>query len=219
MKWLHFGNLWAMKRLLGFLLFGLFLTGTGQSQDSTQEWIPPFKMLIPAGWRVERFKFPLDFAPEIPLKGFEEARFAPGWADLQDKWYWSYAFLWSLEGQPLLSDSLLKKYLTNYYTGLICRNIIDRKIPEGKMVPLLVNLRKTVPDPGDLETLTGSIRMLDYMAGQPITLNCSIHKKASNSVNRSFIFFEISPTPFDKDIWLLLGKIKESFGYAPKIPQ
>jgi hypothetical protein len=32
----------------------------------------------PKGWRFERIDFPLPFAPDLPHRGFEELRFAPG---------------------------------------------------------------------------------------------------------------------------------------------
>ena len=35
--------------------------------------LPP----TPENWRFERLEFPLSFAPELKLKGYEELRFAP----------------------------------------------------------------------------------------------------------------------------------------------
>ena len=39
---------------------------------------------VPAGWRSEVIPFPLDFAPSLTHRGFEEIRFAPGMFDPAD---------------------------------------------------------------------------------------------------------------------------------------
>lgn len=41
-------------------------------------WKPPYDLLIPAGWDVERFSLPPDFAPELNYKGVEDITFHSG---------------------------------------------------------------------------------------------------------------------------------------------
>jgi len=103
-------------------------------------WVTPYKLDIPSGWSTERFPFPFDFAPQIPYKGMEELRFAPGWEDSVSEEHWAYAFLWWLEGKPQQTSEKLETHLQDYYNGLIGRNIIPRKIPREKLVPVKANL-------------------------------------------------------------------------------
>jgi hypothetical protein len=206
-----------MKRFFVFLAIVLFVPGMGYSQDSTKVntgppiWTPPYGLVIPAGWQVERFKLPPNFAWQIPLKGHEDLRFTPGWGDSLSKTYWSYAFLWWLDDQPRINDTLLQKYLESYYTGLVGLNIIRRKIPASKRVPVTVTVKSINAESGDMETYTATINMLDYMAQQPITLNCRVHLKVCKSQNHMAIFFELSPKAFGDEVWLELNKIQESF--------
>src|ERR1043165_6206745 len=61
-------------------------------------WEASYNLPTPEGWGVERFPIPINFAPEIPYQGIEDIRFTPGWAKVKSAEYWSYAFLWYLEG-------------------------------------------------------------------------------------------------------------------------
>ena len=77
---------------------------------------PPWS--VPAGWRSELIPFPLEFAPSLAHHGLEEIRFASGFFDPHAPGYWSYAFAWRLDAQPL-DASALGGELTIYFRGLI----------------------------------------------------------------------------------------------------
>jgi hypothetical protein len=79
---------------------------------------------VPAGFRSETIPFPLDFAPGIAHKGFEELRFEPGFADPALPGYWSYAFVWRTEDPAELDAAALGAELTVYFRGLI--DAVDR---------------------------------------------------------------------------------------------
>src|SRR4051812_6700953 len=66
------------------------------------KYVPPYALTAPEGWGVERFAIPIEFAPSIPYKGVEDIRFAPGWSDAKSNEYWTYAFLWYLDGKPAI---------------------------------------------------------------------------------------------------------------------
>jgi hypothetical protein len=72
---------------------------------SEDTWKPAYKLITPDGWTVERLPFPIEFAPQIPYKGVEELRFAPGWGDIKSDEHWTYAFLWCS----------MEKYLTELH--------------------------------------------------------------------------------------------------------
>lgn len=174
-------------------------------------WIPPYELLIPAGWGVERFSLPPDFAPEIRFKGVEDIRFMPGWGEIKSEEHWSYCFLWWLEGKPVIDASILESHLKAYYSGLVARNIISGNIPLARQVPTNASIKKFRTSPGDMETLGGTISMLDYHSLEPMVLNCQIHVKIIASANKSAIYFEVSPKPLSHPVWQRLNEIGEGF--------
>ncbi|MDP9231118.1 MAG: hypothetical protein M3O67_10690 [Bacteroidota bacterium] len=174
-------------------------------------WIPPYNLAIPKGWGVERFPLPPDFAPQIAYEGVEDLRFAPGWGESTSEEYWSYAYLWWLDGTPKIDAGSLQENLKAYYTGLVSRNIISRKIPANKVVPTNVIIKKVKTIASDIETYSGEIHMLDYMTQQPIILNTLIHIRNCELQNHKTVLFEISPKPFVHSIWQQFNKIGKVF--------
>ena len=174
-------------------------------------WIPPYHLLAPGGWDKELFSLPPGFAPQIKYKGIEDVRFAPGWGDVKSDEHWTYGFLWWLEGGPKFDAAILQANLTAYYDGLVARNIVPRNIPANKIIPTTANIKKIKQAPGDEDTYTGTINMLDYHTRQPMTLNCFIHVKNSKIKNHTAIFFEVSPKPFTHAVWQKLFDIEKSF--------
>jgi hypothetical protein len=172
---------------------------------------PDYKLAIPIGWPVERFALPPDFAKQIVFRGIEDVRFAPGWGDIKSEEYWSYAFLWRLEGNPEINATILQDNLKIYYTGLITRNIPIRKIPADKITPVVVALLKVKTVSGDAETYSGTIQMLDYMAQKPMTLHALIHKKSCPDQAHGFLFFEISPQQPANSLWLKMNDLYSGF--------
>src|SRR5689334_7537815 len=71
-----------------------------------------------AQWRSEVIPFPLDFAPTVSHRGYEELRFPPGFFDPAATDYWSYAFLWRTEDAANLDAAALGNELTVYFRGL-----------------------------------------------------------------------------------------------------
>ena len=166
---------------------------------------------IPDKWYIERFQFPLDFAPQIHNVGFQDVRFPPGWGEASSEDYWSYMYMWWLEGNPKFDTEILKGYLNSYYTGLVGRNIVRRNIPQDKLVQTSINLKRIKAVPGDIETYTGDIRMLDYMTLKPIVLNTIIHIKDCELQKHKVVFIEISPNAFTHSIWKRFNQIEAGF--------
>ncbi len=174
---------------------------------------PEYRLAIPAGWNIERIPFPIDFAPGIQYSGIEDIRFSPKfWVDPESNQYWSYAYLWWLKGNPDITASGLEQNLENYYSGLVNRNIPARNIPADKVVPTTASVKKIKTDPGDLETYSGKVSTLDYIAQKPIILNVVIHKKICVNQNHVALFFEVSPAPAVNNIWQDLNNLWSTFG-------
>lgn len=70
----------------------------------------------PDGWRAETIPFPLDFAPSLPYRGVEEIRFAPGFFKPAQPLYFTYSFVWVVDGAPAFAD--LSGDLRTYFAGL-----------------------------------------------------------------------------------------------------
>ena len=174
-------------------------------------WTAPYNLVIPKGWTTEHFELPPGFAPQITYKGVEDLRFAPGWGDTTSEQHWSYSFLWWLEGTPKIDTGILRESLKAYYSGLVGSNITSRNIPAGKIIPVIAQVKKLKAAPGDAETYSGTISMLNYIAQKPIILNCMVHVKDCKTKNRTAIFFEISPKLFTHPVWQKMDKIAESF--------
>ena len=184
------------------------------SQITTNEfdpkkWEPPYNLGFPKGWGVERFLIPISFAPQIPYKGVEDIRFTPGWAKADSADYWSYAFLWYLDGQQMISASILENNLNEYYTGLVAAMQGNRS--DKKSVPVKTVIKKGKTQKGDVKTFYGSIYMLDYMANKPIALYCKVHLKSCAGQNKTYIFFEISPKHYYDNVWKSLDVLWKDF--------
>lgn len=171
------------------------------SSRPKEEAKPSYSFAIPQGWTTEHIPFPIDFAPGIPFKGFEDLRFPAGWGDTASDEHWSYMFLWWLEGQQSFDNTTLEKYYTEYYSGLVGRNIEQRKIPKDRIVPTKVQITKLAAATGDRETYSGKINMLNYMTQKPIVLNIKVHVKDCKEAGRTAVFNEISPQPDTHRIW------------------
>ena len=174
-------------------------------------WKRPYTLIVPAGWSVELFSLPPDFATSMTINGVEDIRFAPGWGDSTKADYWSYAYLWWLADNPGIDATILEKNLQAYYSGLVNRNISARNISASKLVPTRTSISKVKTATGDMQTFSGTITMLDYMTQKPITLNAMIHLKTCNPQNAVPVFIKISPQPYKHQIWKQFDEINMSF--------
>jgi hypothetical protein len=191
-----------MKYFILVLFCALALRTFGQNPSlefDAEKWEPPYMLSFPKDWGVERFLIPISFAPQIPYNGVEDIRFTPGWAKVNSDDYWSYAFLWYLDGKPKTTAKIIKHNLTAYYTGLV--EVMRGETPSEQLVPIKTNIKKFKTEKGDVKTFRGTIYMLDYMAKKPITLNCIVHLKSCAGQDKTFIFFEISPKPYSDKVW------------------
>jgi len=102
-----------MKNYALFLLFCFSALHFSYAQDEETF------LKAPEGWRYEKLDFPLSFAPELELIGFEEVYFAPGWNKTDADDFWTYAFGWILEEPITFDKNTMENYLIAYYNGLM----------------------------------------------------------------------------------------------------
>ena len=202
-----------MKNILFVVATLLFLKTSGQKVNEEFEgkkWEAPYALDTIKGWDVERFLIPISFAPSIPYKGVEDIRFTPGWAKKTTNEYWSYAFLWYLDGKPAFDSKTIENNLKTYYTGLITVNSDSSKIAD-KLFPVTATIKSRNTEKEDLKTFEGSVTMLDYMSKQPITLNVVIHIRSCAGKDKTFVFHEISPMPYSDEVWKRLHQLWMNF--------
>jgi len=63
-------------------------------------------------------QLPPQFAPFLPLSGDEATREPATFYDTTSDYFFSYGFVWWLNGAPDLSTAGLREYLRTYFTGL-----------------------------------------------------------------------------------------------------
>ena len=179
-----------MKNILLVIALFLFLKTSGQNANEEfdgHKWEAPYVLDTLKSWGIERFLIPIGFAPSIPYKGVGDSRFTPGWAKKTTDEYWSYAFLWYLDGKPPFDARTIENNLKTYYTGLIKVNSDSNKIAD-KLFPVSSSIKQRSTEKGDMKTLEGSVTMLDYMSQQPITLNVVIHIRSCAGKDKTFVF-------------------------------
>src|SRR4051812_30681554 len=103
-----------MKIILSIITSLVFLSANSQEvkpKFDGKNWKAPYSLDIPAGWDIERFLIPIEFAPSISYKGIEDIRFTPGWSKAETDDYWSYAFLWYLDSAIKFTPGTMQKNL------------------------------------------------------------------------------------------------------------
>lgn len=189
-----------------FVLFHLcvYSQNSIEYQDSAQ-WKAPYYLPTPLNWTTEQFLIPIFFAPQIRYQGIEDIRFAPGWGNDHSNEYWSYAFLWYLDGYEKIDAGILKKNLKAYYSGLV--DVMKNDSASDQQVPIKITVHNIQTNNKNLKQFSGSIYMFDYMASKPITLLYKVNIQTSSVKNKTYVFYEISPQPYDHEIWKTLDQI------------
>lgn len=194
-----------MRHLLFFLLLTISFITYGQevkTEFDGHKWEAPYLLPTPKEWTVERFLIPISFAPQIAYTGIEDIRFTPGWSKTKSEEYWSYAFLWYLDGTVTTDTATIEKNLNAYYTGLVAVN--GKNIPAEKVITVTTSFKTAANEPG---SYTGTVTMTDYMQQTPITLNCKVHLRSCAGENKTFIFYELSPQPLSHKVWTSLDNL------------
>ena len=111
----------------------------------------------------------------------------------------------------MISQESLEKDLQAYYSGLVGRNIIRRKIDSALVVPTLTQFKEVAAEKGDLKTFAGTVKMLDYMSLRPLTLQVSVHVIMCANEGKTAVFFAVSPQPRTHLVWQKFKMVHEGF--------
>ena len=169
----------------------------------------------PPGWQSELIVFPIDFAPAIKYRGFEDLRFAPGCWDRNSAEKWAYTFAWHLQDQIVFNEDILKKDLETYYSGLTQRRSVTDKDDSSGWFPPTAEVRKTAAVDGDRATWSASMKFYDsQITKKPAMLFFRIHLKQCSNERKTILFVEVAGSAPGAPIWKQLNKINQQFSCA-----
>ncbi len=158
---------------------------------------------LPEGWRREHLEFPLEFAPDIEYRGFEDLGFAPGMFDPKSDSYFSYALALRLEGDVEVDERTLTRFLESYYQGL-CRAVVEGRGFDRDASTVRASVRREGAD------FRANVEMFDpFVTGDPLTLQLDLSTHAAPRATE--VLGLASPLPQDASIWGELRAIAEAW--------
>ncbi len=156
-------------------------------------------------WDRELFQIPIRFAPDIPLRGVEDARFPTGWSDKDSTAFWSYAFAWNVDHTRLLVAAELESNLMLYFDGLMN---MEKRSKEFDVDMTTASIEEEKSSQGKLR-FTGVVHTFDgFFEKVPLTFNVKAEQYYCDQINRTIVLFRFSKQPFDHEVWDLLGTVK-----------
>lgn len=183
-----------MKLILPFLVSFWFSLCFAQQQESQN------LLKVDSLWTKEVFEFPIHFAPELNYKGIEEAYFPKGWSKQNSLEYWSYVFVWQIEGKIPVSEQRLEHDLQVYFDGLMQVVNKDKDFEVPKSTSVVVKNTEA--------TFKGKIRLYNaFHTKNMMVLNTLVTVFYTQNQEKTFLLFKFSPNDFDTDIWKILNSI------------
>ena len=175
--------------------------------------LPPFQPAdtlfskAPADWKVEVIPFPLGFAPQIELTGREELRFDPEWSKPDSPSYFSYAFIWWLDGDITIDHAMLQKNLDLYYKGLYKAVSKTKGTDPTTFASSVRATRERAWIPGASANFRGTMKWVDpFFTEKPLTLNLMMCSWRCNG--KTALFVLVSPQDSGHPIWQTLKELR-----------
>jgi hypothetical protein len=154
-------------------------------------------------WRSERLEFPLSFAPQIPLQGYEELRFAPGMFDADAADYFTYVLGLRLDGDIEVERVFLTGFLEEYYRGL-CESVAESRGLDLDLSGFAVSVEQRGP------IFHARVDMVDvFVTAQPLRLQLELVSHPGPGSTE--VLGVVSPSPGDAPIWEELRAMRESW--------
>ena len=174
-----------------------------------------FQWPIPKDWKQETIPFPLGFAPDLPYEGVEELRFSPGMFKQDQADYWSYAFVWWLDGHPALDAPELNSSLKRYFAGL-CTSVGKDKGYAIDPAKFSASLHAAADKRRKLghavKSFAGTVESYDaFVTGKPITLNVEVWVWDCDPSGKRAVIVLASPQPPSAPIWTALHERRDEF--------
>jgi len=191
-----------------FIAFLMLLTVPGFSQNQK-----PTAVILktPADWGFERYDFPIDFAPGINYKGFEEIRFSPGMMDTTSAFYFSYIFAVAINDSVNLNEGAIKDFLNKYYQGLSASVGKSKKLnPDTVQMKAAVTTVPTAPNISTKSYNAGITFFDTFSNGRKIYLAMEIETSYNKTTHKTYMSVIVSPAEKDKtEVWNKLREIRK----------
>ncbi len=187
----------SFAKTIPFIIVALFFIQCGS--DSSK------KNLLHSNdnWRSEVIEFPLEFAPSLQFLGTEYVRFSPGWGEQDAPDYFSYAFLWVLEQDIMLSSKKIETYMEKYFNGLMTT---VSKSDQNSLQKNIVS--KAFFEKINDEMYVGKILTYDaFTTKKEVSLNVIVNYSFCKLQNKHCILFTISPQTPEHQIWKKMKKL------------
>lgn len=182
-----------------FLMLIICTSSLGQERETV--------LSAPVNWQSEIIPFPLGFAQEIDLVGFEDLRFAPKWSDSTNQNFWTYMFVWYVEIGSPMTETKLTDYFNLYYDGLMGidhHNQMDTTKTNQLEKTLCLFIKTN-------EGFVGKMRTYDrFFTKDYITLNIKVTESFCLETNKQIIRCDISPKPFGHEVWGIFDEVKQT---------
>lgn len=164
----------------------------------------------PEDWRYEKIDFPLDFAPELSYKGFEELRFAPGMFNVESPTYFTYVFAISIEKASPFTKKELEEFFLIYYKGL-CTVVAKSKKQSVDISQIQVSFKKGKKESSHIQNYRALITYLDtFNDGQKIELHMELEITENKETGKSHLLALVSPQGPSTAIWEKLRQIRKN---------
>jgi hypothetical protein len=187
-------------------------TQPGSESSTAADTTPPppaehFTWPVPDHWAPETIPFPLDFAPTLPYAGVLELRFMPKFFTPGATTYFSYDYVWQIDGSVTMTADSLQHDMTTYYSGL------SKSADPDHFDPSVHNASFAVVDANQPTHFRGTIHTTDgFNKSIPLTLNADV--TTSTCGDKTIALFTISPNPFDDATWQTLLAERAAFACA-----
>ena len=155
-------------------------------------------------WKKEIIKFPVEWAPNVKLEGFEELRFSPFWSNPESDQFWSLVMAWEVGSPVELTEEEVEYNFESYFDGLMKPNHWATTFPRPTVIFI------SNPEKDDIHSYVGKMKLFDgFHTGKVISQNIKVVQHFDAALNETTLIFRISPKNFDHKIWDELNNISK----------
>lgn len=171
----------------------------------------------PEGWRTERIPFPLDFAPSLTYKGYEELRFSPAFGKADQPLFFTYAFLWVIPADVELKRDAVERDLKVYFDGLM-KAVAESNKFDGAFIDSKVSVTDAPQGP-DRVTWNVQVETFDsFFTRKPISLVMHVIANVKSLPGWRVHYFEATTAPLKNEVLPSLQILRASLVAAPVAP-
>lgn len=162
----------------------------------------------PNNWKKETFTFPLDFAPKLQFTGIEEAIFTPGWSDKTSPEFWTYSFVWYVDGNLELAEDKLQTFIGDYFNGLT-QTVGTGKGMKKEAISNAFAIFMEKERINNWQHFEGKVQLFDvFFSEQEIRLNTKVKALYCEDVNKHLVLFSFARKAFDDKIWKVFDNVQ-----------